>query len=79
MATHAGQGDTQKRYDWADDPVAQDVIDALRVIAMAQDNDLEFAKVARRLVEYAPDTNSNRGMDLLMRLISEAILKAEVR
>jgi hypothetical protein len=65
----------EQRYDWADDPTAQDVIDALRMAFMAQKDPEQAVKVAECLLEFAPETDSGRGIDLLLRLISESTLK----
>jgi hypothetical protein len=66
---------TESRYDWAEDATAQDVIDALRIALMAQKEPAEALKVVGLLLEFAPDTDTSRGIDLLLRLISEASLK----
>lgn len=65
---------SDERYDWAEDPMAQDVIDALRLALMAQKDPAEVVKIVSCLVEFAPETESSRGIDLLMRLIAEATL-----
>jgi hypothetical protein len=67
-----------ERYDWNEDPTAQDVIDAMRLAVLGQDNPVKALGVVKELLEYAPDTMSNRGIDLLLRLISEAKLKFEM-
>lgn len=61
-----------------EDPTAQDVIDALRIALMAQKDPAEAIKIVNMLVDFAPETNSNRGIDLLLRLISEASLKVSM-
>lgn len=61
------------------DPTAQDVIDALRLALMSQDDPVEIEKVARCLVDLAPETESNGGIDLLRHLISTLDLKVAVR
>jgi hypothetical protein len=66
------------RYDWAEDPTAQDVIDAMRIAVMAQDDPGKLAGVVKCLIEFAPETDSSRGIDLLIRLVSEATLKLEM-
>lgn len=66
------------RYDWAEDATAQDVIDALRLALMAQDDPAKADRLVRLLVDFAPETDSTRGMDLLMRMLAEATLKVEV-
>jgi hypothetical protein len=63
------------RYDWAEDPTAQDVIDALRFVLMAQKDPAEALKVVDCLLDFAPDTDGSRGIDLLLRLISGSTLK----
>jgi hypothetical protein len=72
------QATKHDRYDWAEDPTAQDVIDALRVALMAQKDPAKALAVVNMLVEFAPETDSGRGIDLLLRLISEASLKVEL-
>lgn len=61
----------------ADDPdaTAQDIIDALRFVLMAQDDDKEAAKLTRALLEFAPETNNDRGIKLLLQMIAEGSLK----
>jgi hypothetical protein len=66
------------RYDWAEDPTAQDVIDALRLAVMGQSDPAKALGVVRELLEYAPETMSSRGIDLLLRLVSEAKMKFEM-
>jgi hypothetical protein len=66
------------RYDWGEDPTAQDVIDAMRILTLAQKEPAEIARIVECLLEFAPETEGSRGIDLLMRLISEATLKASV-
>lgn len=67
--------DSCPRYDWAEDATAQDVIDALRMVLMAQKDPVEVRKIVECLLEFAPDTDSSRGIDLLLRLIAESTLK----
>lgn len=62
----------------SDDPIAQDVIDALRLALMAQKDPAEAIKIVNLLVELAPETESNRGIDLLLKLITEASLKVSL-
>lgn len=66
------------RYDWAEDPTAQDVIDAMRLAVMAQDDPGKAMGVVRELIDYAPETSNSRGIDLLLRLVTEAKLKFEM-
>lgn len=67
-----------ERYDWDEDPTAQDVIDAMRIAVLAQDDPAKAFGIVKELLEYAPDTMSNRGIDLLLRLVSEAKMKFEM-
>jgi hypothetical protein len=71
-------GTAKDRYDWADDPTAQDVIDALRLLITAQQDPAKVDRLLRCLLEFAPDTDSSRGIDLLLRLLAEGTLRAEV-
>lgn len=65
-------------YDWGEDPTAQDVIDALRIAVLAQDDPVKVERLVRCLIEFAPETDRVRGMGLLMRLLSEATLAVSV-
>lgn len=56
---------------------AQDVIDAMRLALMGQKDWAEKARLVSVLIELAPETDSNRGMALLLRLISEATFSVE--
>lgn len=58
-----------------DDPTAQDVIDAMRFVTTAQKDPAELHKIFLTLLEWAPETDSNRGIELIMRLLLEASLK----
>ena len=58
---------------------AQDVIDALRLAFMAQDDEAKRAKLTNALLNLAPETDSNRGVQLLIDLIAEGSLIVEVR
>ena len=58
---------------------AQDVIDALRLAFMAQDDEAKRAKLTNALLNLAPETDSNRGVQLLIDLIVEGSLIVEVR
>jgi len=64
--------------DELDDATAQDVIDALRLALMAQKDPAEAIKIVNCLIEFAPETDSNRGIDLLLRLISQSTLKVSM-
>lgn len=61
------------------DPTAQDVIDALRLVSIAQDDDAELAKLLDALLDFAPETDSNRGVELLLELIAEGRLKVALK
>jgi hypothetical protein len=66
-------------YDWADCATAQDVIDAMRTALMAQEDPAEVHKIVECLLEFAPETTSSRGIDLLLRLIAESSLKVSIK
>lgn len=59
-------------------PTAQDVIDALRLALMVQKDPAEALKIVDCLLEFAPETDSNRGIDLLLRLLAESALKVSL-
>jgi hypothetical protein len=61
-----------------EEATAQDVVDALRMALMAQKDPAEALKIVNVLIEYAPETNSNRGIDLLLHLITSAALKVSL-
>ena len=77
-------GDTETRMvascDGAEvsDVEAQDVIDALRLALMAQKDPAEMVKIVIALVAMAPPTDSNRGVQLLLDMISEGALKVAI-
>lgn len=54
---------------------AQDVIDALRFALMAQKDPAERLRLIDALLEFAPETYDNRGVDFVVRLIAEGSLK----
>ena len=60
------------------DATAQDVIDAMRMALMAQKDPAKALPIVEMLVELAPETDSNRGIDLLVQLICEATLRVEI-
>lgn len=66
------------RYDWGTDPTAQDVVDALRVLARAQPDHTKFGRLAVELIDWEPETDNTRGMDLVLRLIAETVVKVEL-
>lgn len=57
------------------DPTAQDVIDALRFVKMAQSDDAEIIKMLDVLLDLAPETDSDRGIQLVLELLTEGSLK----
>ena len=61
-----------------DDATAQDVIDALRFVTMAQKSPEERAKLVDALLEFAPETDSDRGIQLITLLIAEGSLKVSL-
>ena len=58
-----------------DDPTAQDVIDALRFALMAQGDKAERLKLVDAMLEFAPETDNERGVKLILDLIAEGSLK----
>lgn len=77
-AYHQESGTFWDVHEPYDDPTAQDVIDAMRLAFMAQSNDAEVAKLARALLEFAPETDSDRGVQFLIRMIAEGSLRVEL-
>lgn len=67
-----------QRLGFDEDATAQDVIDALRIVLLAQKDPARALPVVEMLIEQAPETDSSRGIDLLLHLITEASLKVEV-
>jgi hypothetical protein len=65
-----------RAYDELDDATAQDVVDALRLLLMSQQDKFEAMKLVTAMLEFAPETDSNRGVDLILRLLAEGSLKA---
>ncbi len=61
----------------SEDATAQDVIDALRLVLMSQKAPEEAATLVEMLLEFAPGTDSNRGIELVMSLIAEGSLRVE--
>ena len=59
----------------SDDTTAQDVVDALRIVLMSQKDPREIVRLVDCLVEFAPETDSSRGIDLLLSMIAEGSLK----
>lgn len=70
---------TERRFDPWDTPTitAQDVVDALRLAFMSQKDAVHRAAIADVLLEFAPETDNNRGTALLLRLITEGTLKLQ--
>lgn len=62
-------------FELDDSITSQDVIDALRFALMAQKDDREIVKLLEALIEWAPDTNGDRGVSMVLRLIAEGSLK----
>jgi hypothetical protein len=62
--------------DVIEDATSQDVVDALRFLLMAQKNPTEVAKLVEAMLEFAPETENDRGIALIVRLIAEGSLKA---
>ena len=54
---------------------AQDVIDAMRFSLMAQTDPSERLKIVDALLEFAPETDNDRGVAFVLRLIAEGSLK----
>lgn len=73
-----GKAKSDKQVDPDEDPSAQDVVDALRFALMAQKDDAEVIKLVNVLLDFAPDTDNDRGIDLILRLASESTLKLSV-
>lgn len=57
-------------------PSAQDVVDALRLLRMAQRDPVEFTRLVDALLDLAPETDSNGGVMLVVGMICEGSLKA---
>lgn len=58
-----------------EDATAQDVIDALRFSLMAQNDPAERLRLVDALLEFAPETDNDRGIAMVLRLIAEGSLK----
>jgi hypothetical protein len=58
-----------------DETTAQDVIDTLRIVLMAQKDPAEMVKIVSALVDMAPEADSNRGVQILLDMITEGSLK----
>lgn len=69
----------EQRLEADEDATAQDVIDALRLALMSQDDPTRAAALTRSLLELAPETNGNRGIDLLLHLIAEGSMTVEAK
>lgn len=57
---------------------AQVVVDAIRFLLMAQDDGAKALRIVKELLEWAPATDNDRGIALIMRMLSEGSLKAEM-
>jgi hypothetical protein len=58
-----------------DDPTAQDVIDALRFALIGQKDPKERLRLVDQLLEYAPETDNDRGVAFLLHMIADGGLK----
>lgn len=58
-----------------EEATAQDVVDALRFSLMAQKDAGERLKLVDALLEFAPETDNERGISMVLRLIAEGSLK----
>ena len=65
--------------DEIEDATAQDVVDALRLAYVAQDDSQKRADLTDALLDFAPETDSNRGVQLLIRLIAEGSLAVSLK
>jgi hypothetical protein len=60
------------------DKSAQDVVDAIRFVLMAQTDHKEQMALVTALLDIAPETDSNGGFELLTELLAEGSLKVSV-
>lgn len=74
-STTNGPGTSHESLDCYPNPTAQAVIDALRFVLMAQKDPDEVLKLVDRLLDFAPETDDNRGFELLTNLLAESVLK----
>lgn len=58
-----------------EETTAQDVVDALRFILIAQKHPGELVKIVKALVEMAPEADGDRALKLLLDLICAGSLK----
>jgi hypothetical protein len=58
-----------------EDATAQDVIDALRFVLMSQKDPTEVVRLVNVMLECAPETDGDRGLDFLLGMIVEGSLK----
>jgi hypothetical protein len=54
---------------------AQDVVDAMRFALMAQKDPVERLRLFDALLEFAPETDNDRGISFVLNLIAEGSLK----
>ena len=73
-----GPSQVEKSATPDDEPTAQDVIDALRFCLMAQKDSGEALRLVDCLLDWAPETDSDRGVQLILRMIAEASLKVSL-
>lgn len=57
------------------DDGAQDIIDAVRWVLLAQDDPEECVKLVKVLLEFAPETKGDCGMKIVIEMIVEGSLK----
>ena len=67
----------------AEETTAQDVVDALRFLRMAQKDPGEFTRLVDCLLEFAPETDGNRGLSMIVDMICEgsqaSLVESEAR
>lgn len=61
-----------------DDTTAQDVVDALRFLRMAQKDPVEFTRLVDCLLDFAPETDGDRGLSMIVDMVCEGSLKASL-
>lgn len=61
-----------------EDATAQDVIDALRFVLMAQKDAHQIKALVEVFLDFAPESESDRGIKLILDLIAEGSLRVEL-
>lgn len=61
-----------------EDVTAQDVIDAIRFIFEAQKDGIQRANLVDALLEFAPETDGDGGIQLTLLLLAEGSLRVEL-